>query len=64
MASDVAAFAKQLREEGIDAARQEGEAILSEARSKAAKILEDGDLAAKKIQKDMQRGTVSVPRRN
>jgi V/A-type H+-transporting ATPase subunit E len=54
MASDVAAFAKQLREEGIEAAKQESEAILSEARSKAAKIIEEAESAAKKTQQEMQ----------
>ncbi len=54
MASDVAAFAKQLREEGIEAAKQESEAILSDARSKAAKIIEEAESAAQKTQQEMQ----------
>lgn len=54
MASDVAAFAKQLREEGIEAAKRESEAILSEARSKAAKIIEEAESAAQKTQQEMQ----------
>lgn len=54
MASDVAAFAKQLREEGIEAAKRESEAILSEARSKAAKIVEEAESAAQKTRQEMQ----------
>lgn len=40
MDTDIAAFAKQLKQDGVDAARAEADAILAEARARAAAILE------------------------
>lgn len=42
MGTDVAAFARQLKEDGILAARQEAETIIQEARKKAESMLADG----------------------
>lgn len=48
MAMDVATFAKQLKEDGIDAARSEAEKILSDARAKAEALKKEGEAAAQK----------------
>jgi V/A-type H+-transporting ATPase subunit E len=48
MAMDVATFAKQLKEDGIDAARVEAEKILSDARAKAEALKKEGEAAAQK----------------
>jgi vacuolar-type H+-ATPase subunit E/Vma4 len=44
--TDVAAFARQLRQDGIDAARAEAERILAEARSEAGEIRRQAEEAA------------------
>jgi len=49
MATDVAEFARQLREEGIDAARTEAEKVVAEARSKAEQITKEAKLSAQKM---------------
>ena len=54
MGTDVAAFAKQLKEEGIDAAKQEAEKILAQAKDEAEKIVSDAKVSAEKIEKDSQ----------
>jgi vacuolar-type H+-ATPase subunit H len=41
MGTDVASFAKQLKEDGIDAARKEAEKIVADAKKEAGKILEN-----------------------
>lgn len=46
MAMDVATFAKQLREDGIDAARVEAEKILAESKAKGDKIIADALVTA------------------
>jgi V/A-type H+-transporting ATPase subunit E len=48
--TDVAAFARQLRQDGIEAARAEAERILAEARGQAAGILQEAGAAAEKAQ--------------
>ncbi len=52
METDVAAFARQLKQDGIDAARIEADAILNEARSRAAEILEQAGASAEKAGRD------------
>lgn len=52
MATDVAAFAKVLREEGIEAAKEEAAKILEEAQKKADKIINSAKSDAEKIEKD------------
>lgn len=54
MATDVAAFAKQLKEEGIDAARQEAERIIAEAQAKAAQMIEEAKSSVQKIHQEAQ----------
>lgn len=46
--TDAAAFARQLKEDGIEAARAEAANILSEARAQAAEILQQAQAAAGK----------------
>jgi V/A-type H+-transporting ATPase subunit E len=48
--TDVAAFARQLRQDGIDAARAEAERILAEAQAQAAALLQEAGAAAEKAQ--------------
>ncbi|MBI3038354.1 hypothetical protein HYY75_04770 [bacterium] len=48
MITDVASFAKQLKEEGIEVARKEGEIILSQARKQASEIENGAVESAKK----------------
>jgi V/A-type H+-transporting ATPase subunit E len=52
MATDVAAFAKQLKEEGIEAAKREAETIISEAKAKAGRIIAEANGAAQKMKED------------
>lgn len=54
MATDVAEFARQLREDGIDAARTEAEKITAEARAKADHIIKEAKLAAQKMHEDTE----------
>ena len=54
MATDVAAFAKQLREEGIEAAKQEAERIIAEAKAKAAQIVDEAKSSAAKLHQNAQ----------
>lgn len=49
MATDVAEFAKQLREEGIEAARLEAERIIAEARAQAEQITREARLGRQKM---------------
>ena len=63
MAMDVATFTKQLREDGVSAARQEAEKIVAEAKQRAQAIEQEGRQAAAqalkegeaRIQKERQR---------
>ena len=63
MAMDVATFTRQLREDGVSAARQEAEGILAEAKQRAQAIEQEGRQAAAqalkegeaRIQKERQR---------
>jgi len=50
--TDVAAFARQLKEDGIEAARAEAANILNEARAQAAEILQHAQAAAVKTRAD------------
>jgi V/A-type H+-transporting ATPase subunit E len=50
--TDVAAFARQLRQDGIDAARAEAERILAQARAQAAETLRQAREAAGAAQAD------------
>jgi vacuolar-type H+-ATPase subunit H len=52
METDVAAFARHLKQDGIDAARAEAAVILDEARAEAAVILQQARAAAEKVQRD------------
>lgn len=54
MGTDVAAFAKQLKKDGIDAAKQEAEKILAQAREEADKIVSDAKVSAEKLDKESQ----------
>ncbi len=54
MGTDVAAFAKQLKEDGIDAAKKEAESLLSEANQKGKKIIADAKVEAEKMLKDAE----------
>ena len=54
MGTDVAAFARQLKEDGIEAARQEAEKILSEANSKALSIIEEAKKQVEKREKEQE----------
>lgn len=54
MGTDVAAFAKQLKEDGIEAAKTEGEKIIAEARKEAEKIIHDGKIEVEKYEKEAQ----------
>jgi len=50
--TDVAAFARQLKQDGIEAARAEAARILEEARAQAGGILQQAEAAAAKTQAD------------
>jgi vacuolar-type H+-ATPase subunit H len=52
METDVAAFARQLKQDGIDAARAEASVILDEARTRAAEIVRLAQAAAEKVLRD------------
>lgn len=54
MGTDVAAFAKQLREDGIDAAKKEAEGILADARKEAKKLLDSAKAEIEKMEKDAE----------
>lgn len=54
MTNDVAAFAKQLREDGIEAAQKESEVILSKARAEAEAIISAAKDEAEKLNKQAQ----------
>lgn len=54
MGTDVASFAKQLKEDGIDAARKEAENILAEARKEAKKLLDNAKGEIEKMEKDAE----------
>lgn len=52
METDVAAFAKLLKQDGIDAARAEAARILDEARTQASTILQQAQAASEKLLRD------------
>lgn len=54
METDVAAFARLLKQDGIDAARAEASRILEEARAQAAETLQQARAAAEKTLRDAQ----------
>ncbi len=54
MGTDIASFAKQLKEEGIEAAKAEASKIIGEAEKKAEKILNQAKLDSEKLEKDTQ----------
>ena len=54
MGTDVASFAKQLREDGIEAAKAEAAKILAEARNEAEKIINSAKAEAAKVEKEAQ----------
>jgi V/A-type H+-transporting ATPase subunit E len=54
MGTDVASFAKQLREDGIEAAKEEAAKILAEARKEAEKIVNSAKSEAAKVEKEAQ----------
>lgn len=54
METDVAAFARHLKQDGIDAARAEAATILDEARAEATAILQQAKTAAEIILRDTQ----------
>jgi len=54
MPTDVAAFTKQLREDGVEGARQEAEKIISEAKRRAQQIIDEATSAAKELKHDAQ----------
>ena len=54
MGTDVAAFAKQLKEDGVEAARQEAEQIKQEARTEADRIIAEAKSAADKFRQEAE----------
>ena len=54
MGTDVASFAKQLREDGIEAAKAEAAKILADARKEAEKIINSAKAEATKVEKEAQ----------
>lgn len=54
MESDVAAFARHLKQDGIDAARAEAAGILDEARTRAAEMRQQAQAAASKFLHEAQ----------
>jgi V/A-type H+-transporting ATPase subunit E len=50
--TDVATFTRQLRQDGIDAARSEAERIMEEARAQAAGILQEAEATARRLEAD------------
>jgi vacuolar-type H+-ATPase subunit H len=63
METDVAAFARQLKQDGIDAARAESSGILDEARTRAAEIVRQAQAAAGKILHDAESASESQRQR-
>lgn len=63
METDVAAFAKLLKQDGIDAARAAASEILDAARAQAAEILQQARAAAEKLMRDAQSGIESQRQR-
>jgi len=63
METDVAAFARQLKQDGLDAARAEASRILDETRAQAAEILQQARAAAEKLLRDAQSEIESHSRR-
>ncbi|MGM0598688.1 MAG: hypothetical protein ACQETH_02610 [Candidatus Rifleibacteriota bacterium] len=55
MGTDVASFAKQLKEDGIDAARKEAEKIVADAKKEAGKILENAREEVEKQEKESEK---------
>lgn len=55
MPVDVATFTKQIREEGIEAAKQEAEKIINEARTKAQQIIDEANSTIKKMKYDAEK---------
>ncbi|MFA6748808.1 MAG: hypothetical protein WCS82_02915 [Candidatus Riflebacteria bacterium] len=54
MGTDVASFAKQLKEDGIEAAKAEAAKILDEAQKKADKIINAAKAESDKLEKETQ----------
>ncbi len=54
MGTDVATFARQLREDGIEAAKTEAAKILADARKEAEKIVNTARTEAAKVEKETQ----------
>jgi V/A-type H+-transporting ATPase subunit E len=54
MGTDIASFAKQLKEEGIEAAKAEAAKIIEEAQKKAEKIISTAKSDSEKLEKDTQ----------
>lgn len=52
MGTDIATFARQLREDGVEAGKKEAEQIRNEARAEADRIIEEAKLAAEKFLQD------------
>jgi len=63
METDVAAFAKLLKQDGIDAARAEASGILDEARTRAAEIVRQAQAAAGKVLRDAESASESQRQR-
>jgi len=63
METDVAAFAKLLKQDGIDAARAEAAVILDEARSRAAEIVRQAQAVAGKVMRDAESASESQRQR-
>lgn len=63
METDVAAFARRLKQDGLDAARAEAATILEEARDQAADIRQRAQAGAEKILRDAQAEIESQRRR-
>jgi len=63
METDVAAFAKLLKQDGIDAARAEASGILDEARTRATEIVHQAQAAAEKVLRDSQSEIESLRQR-
>jgi len=61
--TDVAAFARQLRQDGVDAAKADAERILAEARSEAEEIKRQGLEAAAAARAEAQSGIEGERRR-
>jgi V/A-type H+-transporting ATPase subunit E len=55
MGNDVASFAKQLKEDGIEAAKKEAESILKEAEKEADKLLNDSKAQIEKLENEAQK---------